>query len=58
MLCAEQQSMGTDFQGNPNVTGNTRRREQSTVLGRETFASSRQLLGLVIIIIILLGRTG
>lgn len=50
--------MGPDSQGNPNVTANTQLREQIAMLERKTFASSRQLLGLVIIIVILLGRTG
>ena len=45
-------------QKQPKVTADTQPRKQIALFERQTFASSRQLLGLVIIIVILLGRTG
>jgi hypothetical protein len=58
VLYAEHEESRLDPQGHPRVIADTQLRKQIAMLERKTFASSRQLLGLVIIIVILLGRTG
>ena len=58
MLYAEHEESRLDPQGYPRVIADTQLREQIVMLECKTVALSNQLLALVIISVILLGRTG